>query len=325
MYQRDLGDASPQGIGDIIGQAFRIARGNLGAIFRYILVPSLCTLAVTLLFQWIVSYGAAYVAESKSITAAVSMGLVFLLALGLSALTWWFLGLRLLSLVRFILGFAPTLDDAGKYMLRRKWSLVGLNLVAGFLIGAVIFGFGIALVLFAVVVGFVGAALGGPARGLATAVATIIGMSAGAGAFIFAAGFYVFLNCVLACEDQPIGGVITRAWQLTSRHAPRFVLFCVVFYLVYCIINYPLSLPLLIATGADMIRHQMSGAAAGGYKQPLYLLIFNSTWETGVGFLMRPLFLFGFAFLYYDLRLRQDGLDIRRKLDAIKAANAAGS
>jgi hypothetical protein len=323
LNQRELGDVAPQGIGDIIGLAFRITRTNLVSIFRYILVPSLCTLAVTIMFELLGHYGASYVAETKNIAAAIIMALLFLVGVFLSALTWWFLGLRLLSLVRFILGFSPTLEDASKNMMRRAWPLVGLNALASLIIG----GISTFAIVFIVIIVALGAALSAVLGPFVTVLTTALGIIVGFSLLIFAAGFYVFMNCVYACEEQPVGAVLGRAWQLSTSHIFRFIWFSLVFYVVYCIINYPLSLPILIATAADVFRYQMSGGvtALGPYKQPLYLLIFTSTWGTGMGFIMRPLFLFGFAFLYYDLRLRQDGIDIRRKLEALKSALLANA
>ena len=313
MQQADLFQISPQGIGDIIGLAYRTTRGNLWSIFRYILVPSLCTLVVTLAFQWIGTYGAAYVAETKSITAAVTMGLVFIGALVVSFFTWWVLGLRLLALVRFVLGFSADLEEADKYMMRRRVALIGLNVITSLIIAAVCIG--------ATLLGFV---IMGMATALSSALGGVVSIIWGAIAiglaamlFIFSLGFYIFTNCVFACEDLAVGIVIGRAWQLATQQAGRFIWFSVVFYIVYCIINYPLTLPIVISTAADYVTQHVAGGGAGGpglYKQSLGLLIFNGCWETGVSFLMRPLIVFGFAFLYYDLRLRRDAIDIRRKL-----------
>jgi hypothetical protein len=306
---------SPQGIGDLIGLAFRMVRRNIGEIFRFILVPSIFTLAAGVVFQWAFTYGTAGVAETKSVSGAVSLLLAVLVGTLVFSVSWWILGMRLLALTRVVLGFASSLDEAWKYMLKRMWSLAGLY----WLSVALVFGatFCWMMVMFMGI--FVGSAMGEVGKMLLSALAVVVGVLGIAGTFSFYLLAANIAFCVLACEDIPVGTVVNRSIQLTSKHIWRALAFGSVFMVTYAIISYPLSLPVMVVAFIDALTNGLANAGAGmagAYKPPLYLLVITQVWEAGMGIILRPLMAFAFGLLYYDMRLRNEGIDIERKLRA---------
>ena len=315
---------SPQGLADLIGLAFRIVRRNLGGIFRFILLPSLLAFAVAVLFQWLLTYGMSTVADSKSLAGAVWLAVAILVAFCLLSLCWWFLGMRLLALVRVMLGFAPDLGEASKYMSRRKWSLAGLNVVAGLLFIPIVVAWSVIMFVVSVLLTLV-FSVGGPIGG---AVGFTIGFALSMVLFLVLGGYYVFANCVFSCQDQPVATILGSAGQLMFANFGRFSLFALLFALVYAVISYPLALPVVIATVIDTVQHGLATGGEGvasGYKPPLYLLVATQAWETGIGFILRPLLMLAFGLLYYDLRVRSEGLDIKRRLDLLISAKAEQS
>lgn len=314
---------SPQGIGDLIGLAFRITRRNISTIFRFILVPSIFTLAAGVMFQWVFTYGTAAVSESRNFSSALSLVGLFLLAFTVFSLSWWVLGMRLLALTRVVLGFAPTLEEASKYMMRRRWALAGIYMLG---VAAVIAICVMLIVAGAFVIGFASAfPVGGETMKLViTAVALVV---IGFG-LIFVACFYMLAAhvaySVLACEDQPVGAVLGRSLALTFQYFWRGCAFGLLFMVTFSIISYPLSLPVAVVTFFDALRNGLSstGGIGAAYKPPLYLLVLTQVWEAGMGVLLRPLLVFAFGLFYYDLRMRRDGIDIKRQLKAIEGAQA---
>jgi hypothetical protein len=313
---------TPQGVGDLIGLAFRMVRRNLGTIFRFILVPSIFTVAAGIAFQWVFTYGTAAISESRNITDALGLAGGFIVATILFCVSWWILGMRLLALTRVALGFSGSLEDAWQYMLKRKWALAGLYTLGLMLFTGAIMGWCILLVIG----GFAGGMLG---IGSEVAKVVVIGLSSTVcvlGMLITGCVYMLASHlayCVLACEDTPVTAVIGRSVQLTMRHPMRTLAFGIVFLVTFSVISYPLSLPVAAATFVDALQHGLNTAATAGgasaYRPPMYLLVMTQAWEAAMGVILRPLVVFSFGLLYYDLRLRNEGMDIQRKLELIES------
>jgi hypothetical protein len=313
---------TPQGVGDLIGLAFRMVRRNLGTIVRFILVPSIFTVAAGIAFQWVFTYGTAAITESRSITDALSLAGGFIVSTILFCVSWWILGMRLLALTRVMLGFSPNLDDAWHYMLKRKWGLAGLYLLGLVLFTGAVLGWFVLMLIG----GFAGGMLG---VGSEVAKVIVIGLSTTVCVLgIMVTGCLYMLAshlayCVLACENAPVTTVIGRSLQLAMRHPMRTLAFGVVFLVTFSVISYPLSLPVAAATFVDALQHGLNSAAtsggAGAYRPPMYLLVLTQAWEAAMGVILRPLVVFSFGLLYYDLRLRNEGMDIQRKLELIES------
>ena len=314
---------SPQGVGDIIGLAFRIVRRNIGTIFRFILVPSLFTVLAGIVFQWVFTYGTAAISESKNFAAALGLAGACFVAMILGAIAWWVLGLRLLALTRVVLGFSPSLEEASQYMSRRKFGLVGLYLLYLVLFSA-------AMVCWFVItfLGIFVGSVGGAGTGIDALKAVVVALFSvfGISGMVMTAAFYIFAStlsyCILACENLPVSSVIGRSLQFSGKYFWRALAFALVFSIAFSIISYPLSLPVAVIAFIDALQHGLASAGEGvgaAYKPPLYILVLTQAWEAAMGFILRPLVFFAFGLFYYDLRLRNEGLDLQRKLELIEA------
>jgi hypothetical protein len=298
---------SPQGVGDIVGLACRLVRGNIKLIFHFLLVPTIFATVAGVAFQWVITYGINNVTETKNVAAAFSLAAVWIVGLAVFAIAWWILGLRLLALTRLALGFSETLEDAKQNLMRKKWSVLGVYFLCLMLLSAGV----VAFVLIAVA----GVVIGGTTPSLVSALGFVISFFG----IVVVSSIYLLVShialCIMACEDTGVVNVIGRSIELTFRHFWRAIAFGSVFALTFTVISYPMSLPVAILTLVDWLQHGMqSGVPASDYKPPLYILVIAQTWESVMGMYLRPLVVLAFGLFYYDMRLRSEGLDISRRL-----------
>jgi hypothetical protein len=301
---------SPQGVGDIVGVACRLVRGNIKLIFNFLLVPTIFTTIAGIAFQWLFTYGVANVAQTRNIGAAFGLAGIWLVGTIFLALAWWILGLRLLALCRLALGFSDNLEDAAQNLYRKKWAVVGTYLLCVVLFLA-------AMVAFGIVAGF-GVMVAGTGPSMVTVLGFVVfGFGAIASTAIYLLTSHVAL-CILACEETAVVTVIGRALSLVFRHFWRTMAFGLVFMVTITVISYPMSLPVAVVTCVDALQHGLAAVKEGspdGYKPPLWILAGAQTWESVMGMYLRPFAVFAFGLFYYDLRLRSEGLDIRRRLE----------
>lgn len=304
---------SPQGVGDIVGIACRLVRNNIKLIFNFLLVPTIFTTLAGIAFQWLLSYGVAGIAETRSVAGAFGLAGLGLFATVILAFAWWILALRLLALVRLSLGFSPDLEEAKQNLGGKKWAVIGVYLLCLLLVVAAMSAFGVA----AFALGLLGAVAQRLSMVLAPLAVTIILFGMVIVTSIYLLVSHVALS-VLACEEESAMNVIGRSFSLVYRHFWRSFAFGLVFLITFTVISYPMSLPIAVISFTDALTHGLSGAnSAGldGYKPPLWILVLAATWESIMGMYLRPLLFFAFGLFYYDLRMRSEGLDIRRRLD----------
>lgn len=306
---------SPQPVGDLIGSGIRICRRNIRLIFQTLLVPTIFTTVAGVVFQWVFTYGASGVAQTKDIGAAVGLFALWSVAALVFFGAWWVLGLRLLALVRIALGFSTNYVEAWAFMKAHRWNLLGV-----YFLGVVVFS--VAMTFLAIVTFAAAFASGaaGSSPGIAGGLAIVFGICA---CTIMIVTYLLATHisfCVLACEDLTVPAVIGRSLSLVFRNFWRALGFGSLFSLTFLIISCPLSLPIAAMTFVDALQHGLAShqTLAEAYKPPLYLLVLAQTWESVIGIVLRPMVLFCFALFYYDLRLRTEGLDMKRRLQMIE-------
>jgi len=305
---------SPQGVGDLVGLACRLVRANIKLIWNFLLIPTVFATGAGILFQWVFTYGAANVASTKDIGTAFGLAGIWLVGFSVFMVAWWILALRLLALVRVILKFSPTLDEATAYMYRRKWAVLGIYFASFALLLGGIFA--------SVAVMASGMLLSGQGPSLATALSVTLGGVLMTGIIVLYLLVSHMALCMLACEDEPVMAIIGRSANMVLRHFWRSVAFGLVFAVTFTVVSYPMSLPVAVLTFSDAMQHGLGGGGpegpfSGGYKPPLYILVLAQTWESVMGMYLRPFVVFAFGLFYFDLRLRSEGLDIRRKLQSM--------
>lgn len=302
---------SPQSVGDIVGIACRLVRGNIKLIWNFLLIPTIFVTVAGVVFQWVFTYGVSNVAQTRDVATAFGLAAVWFVGFAVFAVAWWILSLRLLAIVRLALGFATNLEEAKQYMYRRKWAVLGVYMLTFVLLLA-------ATMTWAFVMAAGAFLSSGPT------VAAALAFTVGGAGMICTFGIYALAShlalCILACEDVPMTTVVGRALSLVFKHFWRASAFGLLFTVTFTVISYPMSLPVAILSLGDALQHGLSsGGSSGlaGYKPPLYILVIAQTWENLMGMYLRPLVVLAFGLFYYDLRLRSEGLDIKRKLELI--------
>lgn len=301
----------PLGMLDIAGLAFRFWRSNMGSIVRFLMAPSILSAIVGTSFTWLMGQLVHMSNGGKDWGAALGLGL----ALFIDYLIWmgvfWWLFIRLLALIRLSLGFSATLDEARRFTTQRKWALLGVYVISLFAtLGLTVF-----WCLF-MVAGFV---VPDPLRALTGGMTMLFG-SCGIAITVIAYMLVLYFSfAVLACENISMFEVLGKTCQLVFKNFFRALLFGCLFMIIMMVVGVPLSLPIGIITLIDYFQHGVfsGGQNASNYVQPFYVMVFTQAWEGLVGLILKPLPLLAWGYFYYDIRMRNEGLDIKRKLAAV--------
>ena len=298
----------PQTVGDLIGRSFRLYRRQIGLLFRTLIGPTIFAAIGALGLQFFIYRAIDNSMEPVYMPYVACAGSLMVLLVANLVST-----LRQLAFVRMTAGFDNNYATAQQVVSRQKWQLLAL-----FVIG---FGASVLFTIFWVVVIVVAAILtkaGSLAMvaGVAAMFATPFGLLVGTNTFVVV-GFLAI--CVLACEKQGIGTVINRALGLTFGDFWRTLGFGLLLYTVIYAISIPLTLPVIVASGIDVYQHGITSANERElYEMPLYLMVLTQSYQSLVNMLLWPVSFMAFGLFYHDLRLRQEGLDIRRQLETLE-------
>lgn len=307
---------SPLSSGDIVGRAFRIFRANLGTIARILVLP---TILLCIGKSLLVIAGASLTAAS-GFTASLAWAPAGIAGFILAIFGGIMLYLRQLALVRYFTGFASSTLEAAAYMKKRWTSMIGISLATGTMIimGAVVW-----TVLIGLSVPFLKNS--GPPAIIASAIIAI-----GVLGFLTTL-FYLSIVATLsmtglAIEQGDISSIMSRAFALSGRSFFRSSGFLSLATLAISLIAYPLSLPIVLISFAYAVFHGVStGDYTSAQTQPLALQVLTQTWETVVSMIVGPVYHFAFGLYYCDLKMRQEGLDIVRRLDEVEGTQLEGS
>ncbi len=305
----------PQSVGDLIGRAFRVYRRNIPLFFRVLLGPTIFATIGSLGLQWAITYGV-----TPDSTQAMSLPLLSALVIASTIIVLaakWILAVRQLAFVRMMAGFAPDYPAAYEYVSRKRWTVLALYLSGVALIVAAFVAWVLEMALTALL----------PKVGLVMAMLTVVGLLVGALGLlasvwlIVLVGFLVF--SAAACEDVPLTTLISRGLSLTMHDFGRSLAFGVLLVIAITAISYPLTLPVVILSLVDMFREGLSSETiVGSYRMPFYLMVVGQVWESLVNMLLWPVIFMAYGLFYYDLRIRQEGLDLTMRLDALQRPSA---
>ena len=260
----------PLSVGNVVSAGLRIYRDNFQKYFKLAFVGYLWILVP--IYGW-----AKY---------AAMMGLVARLAYGEAAEQ------------------PEAVRDAQRHIKPKMWGF----LVAGILVSLIICG---AIIPYSIIVGIV-SALGGVIFGRASVIGTVAMILISIAAVLFFIFGFIWLVSRLFLIELPLGveenitatSTISRSWELTKGSVGRIQLVVFVGFLI--------SIPIVLVSNiASWILQAVIGAglqnapgfaAIGGI---LYLLL-----TFAVGALMIPFWQAIKAVVYYDLRVRREGMGI---------------
>ncbi len=301
--------AKPQSVGDLIGRSFRLYRSHFNLLFRTLMGPTIVAALGALGIQFYISR----LMESTAVRNDPLPYAVIGVSIIVVMIAKWILTVRQLALVRMAAGFDHNYATAHIWLSKRKWRV--LLLCFG------IFGVSVLAVgVWTVELVFATQLAKGSAADTLLASVGILVAPLGIAASILLIVLISFITfAVFACEDQRVSTVINRGFSLTFGDFWRTIAFGLLLYATVAFITIPLSLPLVAASAFDMYQHGLNSSVEyDAYQMPLYLMVLSHVWESLINMLLWPVAFMAFGLFYHDLRLRQEGLDIRRALDVLE-------
>jgi hypothetical protein len=205
-------------------------------------------------------------------------------------------------------GYAPMRGKIG----RLAWLLLLISLrLAGLMVVGVLLIMVIG-VLAGVLVGVFGA-VGGPTVAIVSGLAAVVGILV-----IFVVVGWVALRYTVAVpaavlEDQTAGNAIRRSVQLTKGSLGRvFVLLLFTMIITYAV--------MFLFQGPFLVASEMAGPES---PAALWLALLGTVAGSVGSAFTAPLMVVAFAVLYYDLRIRKEGLDLQLMMASLDAGREA--
>jgi MFS family permease len=241
---------------------------------------------------------------------AAFLGAVVLFALLLAGYAFA-AGATVGAVSRVHLGHTTTIGECYRLIKPHFWSIVGIVVLVGACVGAVIFVAAL-FVIIPVAMAFAGG--GRPNFTAGIGLGIFLGSLAVIAAFILA--FYIstkFSLSVPACLLENLGVIesMKRSWRLTEGTVLRMILVSILAAVIAWVLSMVLSIPYFIGIGMMITRKN---------PNPNMLLPFIA-WQYVANFLARslagPVGTIAAALIYYDQRVRKEAFDLQLIMQAI--------
>ena len=300
-------DLRPLALGELFDRAFMLYRRHFWLFVGLTAVPGVFALFMTLAqqgFQAAVTPDPAAVAAGAAAEPDLAPALGFFAAMLASLVIYWVvymiaLGAATLAVSEIYLGRTVTIMEVYGRMRGRIGGLIVLLILIGLRVGGVF---------------FLGMFIVGLSIGVASSVSPVLG---GLLAFVFLLATVVLMLLMslrygvsipaLVIEGLPPGASIRRSIELTQGRLGR------VFLLVLCA---------TLITYAAVVLFQgpfLAGALMAGLESQtgFWLNIAGAVTGTIGTTLTTPFLIIGLALIYYDARIREEGLDLELTLAAL--------
>ena len=307
-------DLRPLSIGELFDRAFMLYRRHFWLFVGITALPGVFALAMTLMQQGLQSavvLPAAGDAEGQAAVGRQVITIVLLFAGMMVALVIYAvvymiaLGATTLAVSELYVGRPATIVQVYRQVRSRIGGLILLMLLIALRIAGLAIGASIVIGLASAAAAIAGA--GGGSAAIVGGLAAIVAILAMAGGIVFLMLRYAMAVPSLVLEGLTAPKSIRRSIELTRGRMGR------VFLLVLCA---------SMVTYAAMILLQ-GPFAAGAYLSGLdttrgfWLSIAGTVAGTVGGTLTSPFLVIGLAVLYYDARIREEGLDVQLALGAL--------
>lgn len=204
-----------------------------------------------------------------------------------------------------------TVPQALRAVEPRLWPFLGIALLVGLIQTAVSYAMSFAVGIIMLPISVIGGA--GEAAAALSALLMVIAQIAVLGAQMWIQARLLLWDMILAMEsDVESTAAITRSWELTKGSGVRVLFVLLVSYLVILPLYLLMfGIPILIAVpffGSGLVEGEGSAVLALGLLLAFFVFLILLF---AVIVLASPFFQSIKAVLYYDLRSRREGLDIR--------------
>ena len=307
-------DLRPLSFSELLDRTFTYYRGNFWLFLGIMAIPQVFIVAMNMCFDAIQRLGpGAAAAGSRGPEGAEALGAMggFFLGLILMVVLYWLLysvalGATTFAISEVHLGRTPSARESYRSMKGRIRRIVDLVFTLGLRLG------GIAVVPFAAIgvlaVGIGAAAGNGAMAGIAIILA-FLGMIGGAVAAVWMILRYGLCIPALLLEKLTVKEAIRRSIFLTKGNLGRVFLVLLLMTLVAATVGGLVQAPFYIGV--------FIYAAKGQAVPPLWLSVPMNLVGGFANAVTSPLLMIGLALLYYDARVRKEGLDIQLIMDAL--------
>ena len=290
-----------QTVGDLIGRAIRIYRLNFRSWIAVLIWPTIICVLGRVMLQSSVAL-LPHIPKTDGALPYIGLGVLGLVGFGVFIVTKWVLLVRQLAFVRLANGFSDSLKESLSHMYKRQWSILGAGILVSFISGAVVILWMIELFASAMLY----------RRDSFMVIPSSLGMIFGFFAMWASLSFiyYVLLiiSAGIACEKESLTTMITRGFKLCGKSVMRTLYLGFLVWMVTYFISFPLWLPPYIVIGVDFFRlgHEMNLLE----QPPVHWQVISAAWEPLVEMVIWPITFLSYGFYYYDLRLRQEAVDV---------------
>lgn len=300
---------SPRTVGDIVSASVRICRQNVRLLMKLLMWPAAASAAahVVTLFG-LIQMESAVSPDGSDVTSwtnlltgvgIIGAGLLFALPIQV------ILVLRQLAVLRVVARFSETLKEADKFLWKNFWKLI----VIGFLTYTLLTVWIIVWTVIVVLVTVVGALLHAPYLTIAMVMFTFV-----IGAFsvlLFLSPMAVVVPAA-ACEDKGLIAIISDGTALAFRNFWRTCGFCTLLGMVVYLLGFTLGFPGQIVYLIEYIKAALAGTMPKSADIPFYAHVITTVWHSVVNIFVGPVVSISAGLYYFDLRVREQGLDILR-------------
>jgi hypothetical protein len=310
----------PMGLGELLDGAFRVYRAHFS---RLVLIAAIFFVPIAVATTLLLGFALGGFTDLLYLPAGdaagsefgPTVGVVFTY-LGLGLLSYLAMALAYVSLIAYIVpilqGEQISIKDSIRRGLRRLLPFVGMAILAGLAIGALMFGLflvlGLFFAVFAAAIGFLGSL--GDGAGVAAVGFIIIGMFLYLAAMLLVfvpvgllAARWIAAPTVVVAENLGPKGALDRSWALTRNNVWRsFGYLALIVLFNFLVIGLPVSLlqSLLVFTMTSQWYSWLNGLLTG-----LSYLV-NILWY--------PIQVLALTLLYFDLRVRNESLDLDMRI-----------
>lgn len=307
-----LVSTTPMSAGDLVGRAVRYYRVNLPMFVKVLMWPTLTSIAAKVAMQW--GTTVVWNKEWGLIGPAVAATLIGFIVLLVAT---FILTMRNLALVRLASGFADNFQSAYEFVRSRAGLLFGLIFVGHLML------FGVMMLWCGEII--VSSVMFKPGSALvyAVAVALVIGFVGLIATFAIFMMVGFLTMSIASCENRSFGALLSRGFALTFNDFGRAVLFGILLLATVSLLSWALSIPAVALSFFEVFRHGLASASGDPAKMPMYVLVFSQAWESVVNMLLWPITWLAYGYFYYDLRVRQEGIDVVNGLKLLERAGAS--
>ncbi len=308
--------SSPSSVADLIGYSVRVVRSNARTFVKILLWPSIVELAGKIII--LIGINTLLVSGHGNLLAAA--GAIFTCFIGvlIGVGAELFLTLRQLAMFRFLSGYSASFKEAYAFVAERKFLLI-VSAVGTYFLSFM------AIVFWMLFLAFSMAFVAKKILLFVSVSAVLIGIFGLFMSIILTTLPIMFIVPALAVDERPFSQIVKWSFKTCFVTFWRSMGFASLITIVLVILQLVLNEPPSILSGIEFAQNYLGGHDMAAKVPNLYLQVFASVWRSGANIILSPIAFFSMGFYFLDLRMRQEGLDITRRVESLSKLSADSS